>query len=44
MPKTVESPRPVPRPLPLVVKNGSNSRACVASSMPMPVSLTASSV
>ncbi len=41
IPYTVESPRPVPLPTSLVVKNGSKMRACVSSSMPTPVSLTA---
>ena len=43
MPYTVESPSPVPWPIPLVVKNGSKTWASVALSMPWPVSLTASS-
>src|SRR5205809_631933 len=34
-------PRPVPTPMGLVVKNGSNTRARVLASMPMPVSLSA---
>src|SRR5688500_19790047 len=42
MPYTVDRPRPVPLPGPLVVKNGSNTRACVAASMPVPVYSTAS--
>ena len=42
MPKTVASPRPVPFPSSLVVKNGSNMRAWVALSMPTPVSVTVS--
>ena len=40
-PRTVASPRPVPRPRSLVVKYGSKMRASVASSMPTPLSLTA---
>src|ERR1051325_202079 len=40
-PYTVASPRPVPFPTALVVKNGSNARWRVASSMPAPVSSTA---
>src|SRR5437868_1636407 len=44
MPYTVASPRPVPLPFSLVVKNGSNRWACVTGSMPVPVSLTASIV
>ena len=40
MPWQVASPRPVPRPGGLVVKNGSKRRAAAVSSMPMPVSLT----
>ena len=42
MPYTVARPRPVPLPVSLVVKNGSKIRALVASSMPQPVSVTAS--
>ena len=42
MPNTVDRPRPVPLPVPLVVKNGSKIWARVASSMPVPVSVTAS--
>src|SRR5690349_13203351 len=42
MPYTVERPSPVPLPGSLVVKNGSNTRVRVASSMPVPVSVTAS--
>ena len=42
MPYTVESPRPVPLPGSLVVKNGSNSRKRVSASMPIPVSHTES--
>src|SRR5690242_10918400 len=41
MPYTVDRPRPVPLPGSLVVKNGSNARAIVASSIPTPSSLTA---
>ena len=40
--QTVASPIPVPFPTGLVVKNGSNMRRRVASSIPQPVSLTAS--
>ena len=40
MPYTVDSPRPVPLPASLVVKNGSKMRAWVGTSMPTPVSLT----
>jgi hypothetical protein len=40
MPCTTESPSPVPSPTGLVVKNGSNTRRRVTSSMPHPVSLT----
>jgi hypothetical protein len=36
----MERPSPVPSPTPLVVKNGSVARFSVASSMPVPVSLT----
>ena len=39
-PSTMDRPKPVPLPTPLVVKNGSVTRANVASSMPCPVSLT----
>ena len=42
-PNTVASPRPVPAPGSLVVKNGSNRWRCTSSLMPTPVSLTASS-
>ena len=38
MPCTTASPSPVPWPTCLVVKNGSNTRARVASSMPQPLS------
>ena len=38
MPYTVESPSPVPRPIFFVVKNGSNTRRCVPSSIPAPLS------
>ena len=41
MPYTVASPRPVPSAF--VVKNGSNTRAWVCSSMPLPVSVISSS-
>ena len=41
MPYTVASPRPVPLPGALVVKNGSNTRACTSGDMPDPESLTA---
>ncbi len=43
MPYTVANPRPVPFPCSLVVKNGSKMRACVAASIPIPLSLTTSS-
>ena len=39
-PCTIESPSPVPRPTPLVEKDGSTARASVASSMPVLVSRT----
>ena len=39
-PSTIDSPSPVPWPALLVVKNGSAARFRVASSMPIPVSLT----
>jgi len=42
IPYTVASPNPVPLPVSFVVKNGSKARALVCSSMPMPVSDTAS--
>src|SRR5467141_1050876 len=42
MPYTVERPRPVPRPAGFVVKKGSKIRDFVFSSMPHPVSVTAS--
>ena len=42
MPYTVDRPSPVPLPFSLVVKNGSKMRARVCSSMPQPVSVTAS--
>ena len=42
IPYTVASPRPVPLPSCLVVKNGSKTRARVAASIPTPVSLTES--
>src|SRR3990172_614272 len=38
IPYTVESPSPVPRPSPLVVKKGSKTRRCVATSIPTPLS------
>ncbi len=38
--RTIASPRPVPRPTSLVVKNGSNTRARTSSVMPLPVSDT----
>ena len=41
-PYTMGRPRPVPFPGALVVKNGSKMRACVAGSMPLPVSITSS--
>ncbi|MNP53948.1 hypothetical protein D3C76_1484680 [compost metagenome] len=37
-PWTIDNPRPVPLPTPLVVKNGSIAEPSVASSMPSPVS------
>gem|GEM_PF-6305024 len=40
MPYTDASPRPVPRPISLVVKNGLKIFCRVSSSMPMPVSVT----
>ena len=40
MPYTVESPRPVPLPTALVVKNGSKIWAHTSGDMPLPVSLT----
>ena len=40
MPYTIASPRPLPRPDSLVVKNGSNTRFNTSGSMPTPVSLT----
>ena len=42
MPYTLASPSPVPLPDGLVVKNGSKRCACVASSIPTPVSDTSS--
>ena len=42
-PNTVDSPRPVPAPGLLVVKNGSKRWRWTSSDMPTPVSLTASS-
>ncbi|MNF91998.1 hypothetical protein D3C84_746260 [compost metagenome] len=40
-PCTMDNPRPVPLPTPLVVKNGSTAEASVASSMPSPSSVIA---
>ena len=40
MPYTMLKPSPVPCPIPLVVKNGSQAWRKVASSMPTPVSAT----
>ena len=40
IPYAVARPSPVPLPAAFVVKNGSKMRACVASSMPTPVSVT----
>ena len=40
-PYTIAMPSPVPTPAGLVVKNGSNTRACVSASIPAPVSDTA---
>ena len=40
-PCTWLSPRPVPRPSPLVVKNGSNAREATSWGIPVPVSVTA---
>jgi len=40
MPYTIASPSPVPLPASFVVKNGSKTRSCVFSSIPMPVSDT----
>ena len=42
MPCTVARPSPVPLPGPLVVKNGSKTRACTSGVMPVPVSVTES--
>ena len=42
IPYTVDSPSPVPFPISLVVKNGSKTRWAVSSSIPVPVSATAS--
>ena len=42
IPNTVARPRPVPLPVSFVVKNGSKIRPRVTSSMPVPVSVTAS--
>ncbi len=41
MPYTVARPSPLPFPCSFVVKNGSNTRARVAASIPSPVSPTA---
>jgi hypothetical protein len=43
MPYTVDSPRPVPWPSGLVVKNGSKMWLMTSAGMPVPVSATASS-
>ena len=43
MPYTIDSPSPVPLPVGLVVKNGSNAISSVAASIPCPVSPTSSS-
>ncbi len=40
IPKHIDSPRPVPWPTSLVVKNGSKIWPIVAASMPTPVSST----
>ena len=40
MPKTVESPRPVPLPTSLVVKKGSKIFSMTSGGMPVPVSDT----
>jgi len=40
--RAIASPRPVPCPRGLVVKNGSAARASVAASTPSPVSATTS--
>ena len=42
MPKTVESPRPVPLPTSLVVKKGSKIFFWMSADIPTPVSLTES--
>ncbi len=39
-PYTIDSPRPVPLPIGLVVKNGSKARATTSGVMPVPVSMT----
>src|SRR6185437_9715163 len=39
-PQTIESPRPLPFPEPLVVKNGSQARAVISGDMPFPESDT----
>ena len=44
IPYTVESPSPVPLPASFVVKNGSNIRCRVDSSIPTPVSVTTSTI
>ena len=41
VPYTMARPSPVPLPTSFVVKKGSKMRASVASSIPVPVSLTA---
>ena len=38
IPRTADNPRPVPFPTSFVVKKGSKMRACVAESIPVPVS------
>ena len=40
IPWEIDNPRPVPSPSPLVVKNGSNTRAAISSVMPGPESVT----
>ena len=42
LPYAVARPRPVPSPACFVVKNGSNTRVVVSSSIPRPVSVTRS--
>jgi len=44
MPRTIGSPRPVPLPTPLVVKTAPSHAGSVASSMPVPVSVTVTQV